>query len=113
MTKNASFKLNYAPHLNTFENLAGADPLGQLQFMADNGFRALEDSGPAHPNFPGRLGIGMLLQTNTLVTRIGEKMTNLGMEMGTLSLGPVLWPLQPSLTSGNPAGETYFWIVVA
>jgi hydroxypyruvate isomerase len=39
-TANA-FKLNYAPHFNMFENLAGKDIFDQLRFMADQGFRAL------------------------------------------------------------------------
>jgi len=40
-----SFKLRYAPHFGMFEASAGADLLDQLQFMADEGFTALEDNG--------------------------------------------------------------------
>ena len=39
------FKLNYAPHFGMFRNHAGTDLVAQLQFMADQGFTALEDNG--------------------------------------------------------------------
>lgn len=39
------FKLNYAPHFGMFKNHAGDDLVAQLQFMADQGFTALEDNG--------------------------------------------------------------------
>ena len=39
------FKLKYAPHLGMFQHHAGNDPLDQLRFMADMGFRAFEDNG--------------------------------------------------------------------
>jgi hydroxypyruvate isomerase len=42
-----SFKLKYAPHFGMFENLAGRDLVGQLQFIAEQGFTALEDNGMA------------------------------------------------------------------
>ena len=34
------FTLNFAPHLGMFRAHAGADPLDELRFMADSGFRA-------------------------------------------------------------------------
>ncbi|MFL2577861.1 MAG: hydroxypyruvate isomerase family protein [Flavobacteriaceae bacterium] len=39
-----SFNLNYAPHLGMFKNMAGDDPIEQLNFMADQGFTAFEDN---------------------------------------------------------------------
>ncbi|MBL6643145.1 MAG: TIM barrel protein [Flavobacteriaceae bacterium] len=39
-----SFNLNYAPHLGMFKNMAGDDPIDQLNFMADQGFTAFEDN---------------------------------------------------------------------
>ena len=39
------FKLQYAPHFGMFRRSAGEDLAGQLQFMADEGFTALEDNG--------------------------------------------------------------------
>ncbi len=38
------FKLNYAPHFGMFEEHAGKDLVDQLKFMADVGFKALEDN---------------------------------------------------------------------
>ena len=40
-----TFKLNYAPHFGMFKNHAGNDPLDQIKFMYEQGFRALEDNG--------------------------------------------------------------------
>ena len=39
------FKLKYAPSLGMFGESAGKDPLGQLKFIADQGFRAVFDNG--------------------------------------------------------------------
>lgn len=64
-----NFKLKYAPHFGMFKNLAGEDVIDQLKFMADNGFKALEDNG-------------MMGRTPEMQTKIGETMTKLGMEMG-------------------------------
>lgn len=44
-TKPHQFHLNYAPHLGMFKNLAGDDPIDQINFMADQGFTAFEDNG--------------------------------------------------------------------
>src|SRR5690625_4674661 len=40
-----NFKLKYAPHFGMFRNHAGNDPVDQINFMADLGFRGLEDNG--------------------------------------------------------------------
>ena len=40
-----SFKLLYAPHFGQFRHHAGQNPIDQLKFMADQGFRAMEDNG--------------------------------------------------------------------
>ncbi len=63
------FKLNYAPHLGMFENLAGKDPLGQLKFMADQGFTAFEDNGMA----------GRPVEEQE---KIGKALASLGLTMG-------------------------------
>jgi len=42
---NAPFKLKYAPPLGMFEGNAGKDPIDQIKFMADNGFRGMFDNG--------------------------------------------------------------------
>lgn len=38
------FQLAYAPHFGTFKNSAGNDLVAQLEFIADQGFTALEDN---------------------------------------------------------------------
>lgn len=64
-----AFKLKYAPHFNMFKNSAGADPIDQLKFAADQGFTAWEDNG-------------MKKRPVELQEKIGRTMEELGMEMG-------------------------------
>jgi hydroxypyruvate isomerase len=63
------FRLKYAPHFGMFKHHAGDDPIDQLKFMADEGFRALED------NWMGRREVADQ-------ERIAGEMERLGMEMG-------------------------------
>ena len=65
----ARFKLSYAPHLGMFRHSAGDDPVDQLEFMADQGFEALEDNGMG-----GRPAAEQ--------ERIAAAMDRLGMRMG-------------------------------
>ena len=39
------FKLKYAPNFGTFKQSAGTDPIDNIKFMADHGFRAMFDNG--------------------------------------------------------------------
>src|SRR5688572_31617975 len=39
------FQCRYAPHFGMFKEHAGPDLIAQLEFMADQGFTALEDNG--------------------------------------------------------------------
>jgi len=41
----AKFNLKYAPHLGTFNQHAGKDPVDNIKFIADQGFRAIFDNG--------------------------------------------------------------------
>jgi hydroxypyruvate isomerase len=41
----APFRLKYAPSIGQFKMHAGDDPLNQIRFMADEGFRAVFDNG--------------------------------------------------------------------
>jgi hydroxypyruvate isomerase len=41
----AVFKLKYAPPFGMFEEHAGKNPIDQIKFMADEGFRAMFDNG--------------------------------------------------------------------
>lgn len=43
--QSAPFTMKFGPHLGMFKNLAGEDPIDQLNFMADQGFSAFEDNG--------------------------------------------------------------------
>lgn len=63
------FKLNYAPHFGMFKNHAGANPIDELKFMADQGFTALEDNG-----LKGR--------PVELQESIGKELQRLNMQMG-------------------------------
>ena len=100
-----SFKLNYAPHIGSFTHSAGNDPIDQINYMADLGFKALEDSGFVSPlvQFNStRMGIGMCSQTPEMLNKIGETLARRGMDMGTFVLTPTRWPPIDLVTSGNP-----------
>ena len=43
-TAHKPFRLNYAPNFRIFKDSAGEDLVDQLNFMHDQGFRALEDN---------------------------------------------------------------------
>lgn len=63
------FNLKYAPHFGMFKNSAGDDPIAQLNFMAEQGFTALEDNG-------------MMGRDVSLQTKIGETLAKHNMTMG-------------------------------
>jgi hydroxypyruvate isomerase len=79
------FKLKYAPHLGMFKHHAGEDELDQLQFMADQGFRAYEDNG-------------MKNRPVALQEKMASKMGNLGLEMGVFVAHKIHWN-EPSLVN--------------
>ena len=65
----APFKLDYAPHFGMFRASAGDDPIAQLRYMHEVGFRSLEDNG-------------MMGREVALQERIGSELGRLGMRMG-------------------------------
>lgn len=81
------FNLKYAPHLGMFKHHAGADPIDQLNFMADQGFTALEDNGMA--------GRDLALQQ-----KMAETMSDRGLEMGVFVANKIYWK-EPNLASGD------------
>lgn len=82
-----AFKLNYAPHDGMFKNSAGTDFVDQLKFMADQGFRSVEDNG-------------MLGRSVAEQERIGKTLSQLGMTMGVFVVdGGDNWKI--SLTTGK------------
>jgi len=83
-----TFQLKYAPHFGMFRHHAGEDLLDQIQFMADVGFRALEDNGMKD------LDVSMQ-------EKIAGKMAALGMEMGVFVAHTIHWT-EPDLVSGDP-----------
>jgi hydroxypyruvate isomerase len=63
------FTMKFAPHFGMFADLAGPDPIDQIHFMHEMGFRAIEDNGMA------RRGVD-------LQKRIGATLEQLDMQMG-------------------------------
>src|SRR3990172_5188736 len=59
----------YAPHFGMFRHHAGDDPIDQIRFMAEEGFRALEDNG-------------LTGKPRRLQERIGAELDRRGMRMG-------------------------------
>ena len=82
-----TFKLNYAPHLGMFKNLAGENPIDQLNFMADQGFTAFEDNG-------------MKDRSVELQEEMTQTMVNRNMAMGVFVAHKIYWN-EPNLTSGK------------
>lgn len=81
------FQLKYAPHLGMFKNLAGDDPVDQLNFMADQGFRAFEDNG-------------MKGRDVEVQKKMAATMEKRGLEMGVFVAHKIYWK-DPNLASGK------------
>ena len=82
-----TFKLNYAPHLGMFENSIGDDPIDQINYMADLGFRAFEDNG-------------MSSRSVAIQNKISKTLENRGMKMGVFVAHKIYWD-KPNLSSGD------------
>lgn len=67
--RGAAFQLDYAPHFGMFRHYGGESAEGQLEFMAEEGFRALEDNT-------------MTRRSVAEQERIAAAMERLGMRMG-------------------------------
>jgi hydroxypyruvate isomerase len=81
------FRLNYAPHDGMFQHHAGKNFIDQIKFMADQGFRAIEDNG--------LLGRPVAEQE-----KIGSTLAQLKMTMGVFVVdGGDNW--KTSLTTGK------------
>lgn len=88
------FKMAYASHLGMFENHAGSDPVLQLHFMADQGFRAFEDNGMA--------GRDVRVQE-----KMASAMANLNMRMGVFVAHKIYWN-EANLASGKEEDRREF-----
>lgn len=82
-----TFKLNYAPHDGMFANHAGKNFVDQIKFMADQGFRGIEDNG-------------LLKRSVQEQEQIGKTLADLKMTMGVFVVdGGDNW--KTSLTTGK------------
>jgi hydroxypyruvate isomerase len=88
------FKLRYAPHFGMFRQHGGAELVGQLEFMAAEGFTALEDNGMK----------GRSVADQELVART---MARLNMRMGVFVAHTIAWN-DANLTNGNAAALDAF-----
>ncbi|VGO22723.1 hydroxypyruvate isomerase family protein [Pontiella sulfatireligans] len=83
------FKLNYAPGFRHFVNSAGKDPIDQIKFMHDNGFRGIEDNG-------------MMKKNPALQSKIGAELARLNMTMGVFVTGFGMYSL---MMTSNIVGD--------
>ena len=89
-----AFTLKYAPHLGMFEKSAGRDPVSQIDFMADQGFTAMEDNDMANRSVAEQ-------------SRIAAAMARRNMTMGVFVAAKIGWS-DPNLTSGDGAKRAAF-----
>ncbi|MDG2282935.1 MAG: TIM barrel protein, partial [Longimicrobiales bacterium] len=88
------FRCDFAPHFGMFRHSAGDDLIDQLQFMADQGFRSLEDNG-------------MKGRTVVEQERIATEMARLDMRMGVFVAHTIHWT-EPNLAGGDPDKRAEF-----
>jgi hydroxypyruvate isomerase len=72
-SNSAKFKLKYAPHLGMFNEHAGKDPIDNIKFMADQGFRAIFDNG-------------LMKKPPELQEKIANELARQGMDLGPFVL---------------------------
>lgn len=73
VSNEAKFKLKYAPHLGTFNGHAGKDPIDNIKFIADQGFRAIFDNG-------------LMQKSPELQEKIAAELARQGMDIGPFVL---------------------------
>jgi hydroxypyruvate isomerase len=88
------FSVDFAPHFGMFRNLGGRDFMSQLQFMADQGFRSLEDNERRHRSLADQ-------------EQIAAEMSRLGMRMGVFVAHTIHWS-EPNLASGDEVKREEF-----
>ncbi len=89
-----SFKLRYAPHFGMFRQHAPDGLVRELEFMAAEGFTALEDNG---------------LKDRPVADQelIGSTLARLNMRMGVFVAHTIAWQ-EANLTNGNEAAREVF-----
>ena len=93
-TTQPAFTLDYAPHFGMFKHHAGDDPVDQINFMADEGFRSLEDNWMRNRSVKEQDRIAGALRDRSM--RMGVFVANNG------GFGP------PLLTNGNVGSRDQF-----
>jgi len=73
VSNSAKFKLKYAPGLGTFSEHAGKDPIDNIKFIADQGFRAIFDNG-------------LMGKEPAMQEKIANELARLGMDLGPFVL---------------------------
>ncbi len=73
ISNSEKFKLKYAPGLGTFREHAGKDPIDNIKFMADQGFRAIFDNG-------------LMGKEPALQEKIANELARQGMDLGPFVL---------------------------
>lgn len=89
-----SFQLNYAPHFGMFRNSAPRGFLNELDFMADQGFKSLEDNDMKKRSIQDQQAIA-------------DRMTKHGMTMGVFVGHTIYWN-DPNLASGRSQWRAEF-----
>ena len=84
LSRSEPFTMDFAPHFGMFRAHAGDDPIAELQFMADEGFRALEDNG-------------MRDRSVAEQEKIAREMSRLNIRMGVFVAHTIEWS-EPTLT---------------
>lgn len=93
-TQAKPFRLSYAPHFGMFQAHAGPDPVAQLEFMAAQGFRALEDNGMRQRSVADQ-------------EKIAAAMARLDIRMGVFVAHTIGWA-KPTLASGEATHRAQF-----
>jgi hydroxypyruvate isomerase len=88
------FRLKYAPHFGMFREHSGPDLVAQLEFMASEGFTALEDNGMRERSVADQ-------------ELIGRTLDRLHMRMGVFVAHKINWS-EPTLTTADPAKRDAF-----
>jgi len=88
------FSVDFAPHFGMFRNRGGGSLMGELAFMADQGFRSLEDND-------------MRLRPLAEQEQIAREMSRLDMRMGVFVAHTIYWT-EPNLAGGDPARREEF-----
>ncbi len=85
--QNHSFQLDYAPHFGMFRESAPGGILNELDFMAERGFKSMEDNG-------------MKGRSLDMQQKIAARMEKHGMRMGVFVAHTIFWN-EPNLASGK------------